>query len=399
MAFVSQDGGLYPASKRMRAEYFIEHADLSRSEVTLCEGEYFKLDISGVQDYKIESSNSDCVYAFNDGENDGWLVAQSKGEAVITVTTKNGIKSQCKITVDNEPAKEVIAALQAVYGSYYSQMISELSFILAGKMTLAELGAGGYLDKLWSTGPIEPVVYNGKAQKPDALVFNGVVLLEQNTDYRIGYKNNKNAGKAKMKITFRNEYKKQAPLEVEFDILPAELEKDLYFYSECLSHNGKPQKVKPFLTWASDGQSLKIKASDFEVKYYNEMDREVEKLTDEGVYTAVITAKGSNFSGTTENTVKVQKKDVVEKLKVKKKTKSFKATGEEIIPLYGVDYTIQLPKGKGYDDILVDGQLDPAEFEIEYYNNVEPGKMVMIITATETGHYSGTQVVTFKIKK
>ena len=398
-AFYSQDGSLYPVSKRLRAAYFIEYANFNRSELTLCEGEYFKLDITQNQNYKIESSDATCVYAANDGENDGWLVAMGKGEAVITITTENGIKSECKVTVDNEPAKEVIAALMEVYGSYYTQMISELSFVIGGKMTLAEFAAGGYLNKLWSPGTQERVVYNGKAQKPEALVFNGVVLLEKEVDYRLGYSNNKNAGKGKIKVTFRNEYKKQAPIEVEFDILPAKLDTDLYFYSECLSHNGKPQKVKPYLTWADSGQSLKIKASDFDVKYYNEMGREVAKLTDEGVYEAVITAKGSNYSGKTINTVKVQKKDVVEKLKVKKKTKSFKATGKEIIPQYGVDYTIQLPKGKGYDDILVNGQLDPAEFEVECYNNVEPGKMVMIITATETGNYSGTQVVTFKIKK
>ena len=394
MAYVKNEDGVSPVSKRLRAEYIIEYAELNRDELTLCENEFFRLDVIANGSVTIRSSNG-CVGIYTGG----WIRGNKEGEAVVTYTTANGAKAECKVTVSNEPAKDVIAALKEEYGDQYEEMIAELSYVLNGDMTLAEFGAQGYLSKIWCTSVMEDTVYTGSAVRPEVDVFDGVTLLTKGKDYKLGYKNNKNAGTGKVIVTFLKSYKKQKAIEKTFEIRPAELEYDLYFFSECLNYTGKPQKVKPYLIYANDGKKLNIKASDFEVKYYNEMGRELEKLTDEGVYTAVVTAKGSNFAGMTKNTIKVQKKDVVEKLKVKKLTKSFKATGEAIIPQYGKDYTIQLPKGKGYDEILKDGQLDPDEFEVDCFNNLLPGKLVMVISATEKGNYSGTQIVTFKITK
>ena len=395
MAFVKNEDGVSPASRRLRAEYNIAFAELSREEVTLCENEFFKLDVIANGSVSVKSSNG-CVGVYNGG----WILGKKEGEAVVTYTTANGAKAECKVTVDNEPAKDVVAALKNTYGeSNLIQMMEELSVLLNGDMTMAEFGAQGYLNKCWCSSLMDDCVYTGSAIRPDVIVLNGITLLNKGKDYKLGYKNNKNAGTGTVTVTFLKSYKKEKAIEKAFEIRPAELDYDLYFYSECLSHTGKPQKVKPYLIYANDGKKLTIKASDFDVKYYNEMGRELEKLTDEGVYTAVVTAKSPNFVGQTENTIKVQKKNVVEKLKVKKLTKSFKATGEEIIPQYGKDYTIQLPKGKDYDEILKDGQLNPDEFEVNCYNNILPGKLVMIISATEKGNYSGTQIVTFKITK
>jgi hypothetical protein len=96
--------------------------------------------------------------------------------------------------------------------------------------------------------------------------------------------------------------------------------------------------------------------------------------------------------------VSVRKIDQIEKLKVKKKTKSFKYTGAEICPEYGKDFTITAPKGySGITD--QNGDLLPSEVGVMYVNNVAPGKMAVVIYGTGSGNYYGMQVIYFKIKK
>ncbi|MBR6258106.1 MAG: chitobiase/beta-hexosaminidase C-terminal domain-containing protein [Lachnospiraceae bacterium] len=388
------EGNLYPVTKRIRAAYSIENVKLDRSELILCEGEYYPLmgELSEDTQFSVESSNP-CVFV----DMNGWIQAKSLGESVITVKTPSGAKSECKVTVSADAAKEVVSALKNEYGNDYDSVMMFMSQNLMGRMTMAEFEAGGYLNKRWCGSVLEECIYDGSVKKPEVNVFDGVKILTKGKDYKLSYNNkkNKNAGVGEIKVTFLKAYKKEKAQKVDFLISPATLGKDAYPFTGAVAHTGKPQKAKPVFIWAGTGQ--KVNEKEYDIRYFNEMGREVQKLTDEGEYIAYITPKNDNFTGQTYTLITVKKTDVVEKLKVKKKTKSFKATGQPIYPEYGKDFVITVPKG--YDPVDKNGILDPNEVEIYCYNNVLPGKLVMVITDTGKGNYFGTQIVTFNIKK
>ena len=386
-------------SKRFRAEYIIEKVSLAKKEITLAVGEYFFLNPELFMDEEAdptltyESSNVSCVSVYEGGI----LIAKAEGTADITVKTKNGASAVCKVTVSKDAAGELEALFKEKYGDAYSEMMEELSMALRGSMTFAEFYASDLMKKRW-VGFVDSQEYSGKALKPDAPVYDGYVRLEQNKDYKLSYKNNKNAGTAQVKVSFKGTYKKEKALTGSFVIEPKDITYT-YFFTMGVKANGKEQKPKPILVDPDTGAQIKLKDNEFTMLYYDEEGHPVSGVKDEGIYYVFAIGKGGNYVGSVYTYVRVQKNDLVEKLKVKKKTKSFKYTGEPITPQYGKDFTIKAPKG--YDEFAdKDGNLNADEIGIYCFNNVMPGKMIVLITDQGMdGHYFGTQIVTFNIKK
>ncbi|MBQ7562969.1 MAG: hypothetical protein IJT16_03145, partial [Lachnospiraceae bacterium] len=94
-----------------------------------------------------------------------------------------------------------------------------------------------------------------------------------------------------------------------------------------------------------------------------------------------------------------QKSNLVEKYTIKNirkpNTYAYK-DGAGIVPEFGKDFTITVPKG--------DAVIDEKAFKENYLkevclNNVNPGKMALIITAPEESEYAGSKVVYLTIKK
>ena len=394
---IAVNAGGMPVSKRLRVIYMIERIKPERETLTLSVGEEFFLKAELNSDIgdsiKYQSSDNTVVYASETGN----LMARAKGEAVISMTGPAGSVAYCKVTVTDDSITALEAALKEKYGNAYTDKLKEISKALHGTMTLAEFYENGYLNKRW-VAYIDSPSYTGSALKPEVTVYDGADVLQLKKDYKVGYKNNKNAGTANVKVTFKGKYKKEAAQNVSFEILPVNIYESMYVFSTAVAYNGKLQKPAPLMLWPETGAKQKITADEFEIRYYDEKERPIDGVKEEGLYYAEIVGKGKNFTGNIAVYLKVKEKDVVEKLKIKKKKKSFKYQGGPVMPQYGTDFTIKAPKG--YSDITDgNGNLLASEVEVYYLNNNAPGKMAMIITATEENNYSGTQVVYFTIKK
>ncbi|MBR5420697.1 MAG: chitobiase/beta-hexosaminidase C-terminal domain-containing protein [Lachnospiraceae bacterium] len=388
----------FPATKRTYAQYLIEKAVPERTELTLSVGEYFKLNAAFVgheeADPTLYYESSDTSVVSIKGDN--LLLARKKGNADIIISTAHQSFALCKVTVVDEAAPELTELLKAQFGNEWTDVAREISLDLGGTMTLAEFYAGGYTQKRW-VGYIDDVCYSGKNLKPDMPVYDGIKKLEAGKDYKLTYKKNKNAGTAEVKVKFKGNYKKEKAQKASFIIRPANVYEDLVLYTCAVQYTGKAQKPQPCLVWPN-GEKVKISSKDFDVMYYDHNGKPVNAVKDGGVYFIRVMGK-NNFTGYVDNYLQVKDKNVIEKLKVKKKKGSLSAEGGSVKAVYGKDYTIKLPKG--YDPITdAAGNLNTKELDISFVANEQAGKVYMIITDTHDSElYFGTQVVTFKLKK
>ena len=131
--------------------------------------------------------------------------------------------------------------------------------------------------------------------------------------------------------------------------------------------------------------------------YYDGAGEEIRGVQEEGIYYATLSGKGKNFTGSVKTCIKVQKSDLVEKCTIKNKTKTYAyKDGAAIIPVFGTDFTITVPKG--YAEINAKTFSDKSLEEV-CLNNMNAGKMALIITAPEESGYAGSKVVYLTIKK
>lgn len=192
------------------------------------------------------------------------------------------------------------------------------------------------------TSAPETLVYTGKAVTAGINVkdkINGRQLTE-GAEYKVSYIDNKNAGKARVVIKGKGEYKGEV-IEA-FDILPknvadpeVKLNKDLFVY------NGKKQQPK--ITVKGGRTSLKLNR-DFALQFiYNTADPENAQdaadaeCKDAGKYTVNIKLIG-NYSGTVTAAYEITKADFG---KVKASVKNQNYTGTNVCPTFD-DMTVKL---------------------------------------------------------
>ena len=153
-----------------------------------------------------------------------------------------------------------------------------------------------------STITIIPDLYtfDGENKKPTVTVKDADFVLEENTEYTVVIENNKNAGKAKVTVSGKGNYKgtkiaeftiEQAELKIENTNIT--LEETVYDYDG----NAKEPKVT-----VKHGTTTLEKNVDYTVSYSNNVKS--------GVATAVITGKG-NYKGTQSKTFIINPKAVV----------------------------------------------------------------------------------------
>ncbi len=236
--------------------------------------------------------------------------------------------------------------------------------------------------KVWIGGLEKTYTYTGSAIKPELRVYDGTKKLTEKTDYTVNFKNNKAVGTATVTVKFKGNYAAtQTPSTAEFEIVKAQLGKDIIAYDTGITDAKKVKKTVPPLTWAETGKSVSSKYFDFD---YSEVDGNNEstvtikpKSNYEGIYGGQTTAKVKIL---TNNNL------LISKAKVVFNPKSYAYTGEQIIPSYKVTIgTTELTKNTDYRETLI--------------NAVNPGTATVVIEAKpgNTAGYVGSKTVTFKI--
>lgn len=131
--------------------------------------------------------------------------------------------------------------------------------------------------------------------------------------------------------------------------------------------------------------TLKIPAKEYTVTYLRD-GKEVEKLTDAGMYQMVLeTTPNSSFHGRLEYQVDLTDKILITDLKVSIPAQQW--TGSEIRPSLE-DITIKYKNKKVPD----------GSFDIDYDNNIHAGTASVILTAKSDSEYYGSRTVNFTIK-
>lgn len=247
------------------------------------------------------------------------------------------------------------------------------------------------------TSAPESLVYTGKAVPVEIDVKDRLLddaRLEEGKDYNVSYIDNKNAGKARVVIKGKGEYKGEAVKY--FDILPKDitdnaavsLNKDYFVY------NGKKQQPS---VKVKDGRTALKLNRDFRLRFaYNAADPEnaqdatETECKDAGKYTVNIEFIG-NYKGTAAASYEIAKADFG---KVKTSVKNQNYTGTNVSPSFD-KMTVKLGNA-----VLDKDALNGVEIG-GYRANKDVGTAGFNMTATAEckNFQNGTNAVNFKIVK
>ena len=248
-------------------------------------------------------------------------------------------------------------------------------------VTDPESGKETIVSKVWIAGLEKTYTYTGSAIKPSIRVYDGTRKLIENTDYKLSCKNNKKVGTdAQIIIKFKGSYSSSESKTAGFEIVKAELGKDIIALDTATADEKKVKKTLPSLVWAETGKSVSSKYFDFE---YGEVSGEE--------CTVTIRPK-TKYSGTydKETTAKVRivsnQNLLISKAKITFNPKSYAYTGKEITPSYKV--TI------GNTTLVKD-----TDFTETVQNGINPGTATLLIEAKpgNSKGYAGSKTATFKI--
>ncbi len=226
------------------------------------------------------------------------------------------------------------------------------------------------------TGIKTSTPYTGKAIKPVPTVKAYGKKLTAGKDYKVTYSNNKNAGKATVKITGLDDF--TGSVVKHFKIKKAPL-KTVNVTDSSVPYTGKKHTPAPVVKAAPGGKTKTLtKGTDYTVSYTNNLNAGTAKVTVKG--------KG-NYTGTLTTTFKITRLKLSTATAVLSKT-TMKYTGKALKP----DVTVTI-KVNGKTVTLVNG----TDYTVTYANNVKVGTAT--VTVKGKGNYTGTITLTFKIKK
>lgn len=249
------------------------------------------------------------------------------------------------------------------------------------KVTDPKSGKASIESKVWIAGLEKTYTYTGSAIKPSIHVYDGTRKLIENTDYTLSYKNNKKVGaNAEVIIRFRGSYSSAKSQTAGFEIVKAELGKDIIAHDTGTADEKKIKKTAPALTWAETGKPVNSRYFTFE---YSDIDNNE----------SIVTIRPKSNSKDTydkETTAKVKivsdNNLLMSNAKVVFDQKSYVYTGKVIIPSYKV--TI------GKETLVKD-----VDFIETIYNGINPGTATVMIEAKPENAkgYVGSRTETFKI--
>ena len=288
------------------------------------------------------------------------LIEDTKDESGNTVISAN--------IISNEKGEEVTVV--SVNGIQVEETVKD-----------PESGKETTVSKVWIAGLEKAYTYTGSAIKPQIRVYDGTRKLTEKTDYTLSYKNNKEVGtKAEIIVKFKGSYSSSEATTAGFEIVKAELGKDILARDAGTADEKKVKKTLPSLVWAETGKGVNSKFFDFE---YGEVSGNECKVT--------IRPK-ANYTGTYDKETRAKVRIVsdqnllISKAKVTFNPKSYAYTGAEITPSYKV--TI------GNATLEKD-----VDFTETIQNGIYPGTATLLIEAKagNSKGYAGSRTATFKI--
>ncbi|MCR5590544.1 MAG: Ig-like domain-containing protein, partial [Lachnospiraceae bacterium] len=251
-------------------------------------------------------------------------------------------------------------------------------------------------DAIW-IGAIEEYTYTGMAIKPEPNVYFGDVLLTPGVDYKLSWKNNTDASRAKKnesqpKIYAEGKGNYAGKAEASFAIYPASLSDVTVNNVSAVTKTGKGGYQEQFLapTLTYNGKALKY-LKDFDLDYPDTWD--VGAYESPGYWPIDITGMG-NFTGYAyADEILVDKAMAlnISKATVTGLEKQYFYDGEPICPELTVKYKVDKTK----EIRLVEGE----DYDVTYDNNVALGTATILITGkmSSSGDFYGNKKLTFKI--
>lgn len=221
--------------------------------------------------------------------------------------------------------------------------------------------------------------YNGKAKKPAVTsvtvkIGENDVVLNPETDYKVSYKNNTNAGTATAKVTGTGNY--ESSVSTEFTIKPAKLSDVAKVELSKTSYTYDGKAKKPGVTVTMGDKKLK-KDTDYTVSY---------KSNKNAGKKATVTVKGKgNFTGSLSKKFTIKAKSI-SSASVSLTNTKYAYSGKNKKPGVTVKIklssTVTLEKG--------------TDYTVTYSKNCKSiGKKT--VTIKGTGNYSGSIKKTYKV--
>ncbi|WP_206425702.1 fibronectin type III domain-containing protein [Ruminococcus sp. Marseille-P6503] len=211
-------------------------------------------------------------------------------------------------------------------------------------------------------------MYDGNAAEPAITVKDGDRLLAVNTDYKVEYSDNVNAGAASATITGIGEY--SGSVVISFEIKPERAEKlSVSVADDDLVYTGKA--LSPEVTVTNEEKTL-VSGRDYYLVYKNNIN----------AGTAEVTVIGTgNYTGEVTRSFTIGRRNVSDGLSYSYPS-TYTYTGYACLPAVTVKY--------GTEALEKD-----SDYSVYYSDNVNAGKAEIIITGL--GNYTGTITKTFVI--
>ncbi|MBE5926216.1 MAG: hypothetical protein E7270_04565 [Lachnospiraceae bacterium] len=374
---------------------------LSATSKTMNIGDKFKLtgEIEPAESTDIITwTTSNPVVAYVDQE--GNVIAGNKGSATITATTTSGIKSTCKLTVNDRLSNYEVVLKDGTVPIYNGKahtpavtLRTKKNIVLSGEVnTPVNLRMGPSTDfSIITTLPVgtKVTVYNSFTNNDggiwysikftiDGKTYRGYVSAPYITAksgkrtlgsslYTVAYSNNVNAGNAVLTIKPASGSYLTETLTANFQIEPCNITETVIERMDDYNYTGS--SIMPDIESKFEGKVL-IKDKDYELSYNNNIGS--------GIATITITGKG-NFKGSTNVNFKIYGNREYYIEGIGKQL----YTGNTITPQITI-------RNKETGAII-----DNSNFTITYANNVEIGLATVNIEGNS--EWEGSTILTFEI--
>ncbi len=343
-------------------------------------------DVSATCNITVEKLAQTLEVTFNKAVNDAGEYVLILNEAVSPKLNWKDGKAWPEVTytVSNDTAEFVDGKLVPKKVGSGVLTVATRNYFGVGPMASVKYCVSDIPEGLWITA-IEEQTYTGSAIKPEVQVYDGDKLLEEKKDYTVSYSNNVNAAAADSAkaptVTVKGKGNYAGKKTATFNIRKVDLSDELLDITFTDAYTATSSK-NPKLVFSAkyNGKALKVN-KDYSLTVKNANGTVTSSYSEEGKYTLVVAATGSNYSGSKEFSFEVTKKIPVSKLKVGKIAKA-EYTGKEHTPVLSVK--------SGKTELVLN-----RDYTVTYEDNIEVGTATAVITGM--GDYVGSRKVAFQI--
>lgn len=229
--------------------------------------------------------------------------------------------------------------------------------------------------------------YTGKAIKPEVAVYDEAKRLTLKKDYTVTYKNNVNAGTARVIIKGKGDYAET--IEGTFVINSRSLDAAAVSAPGYLLYNHKEQAIS---VTVKDGNKKLSSIKDY-TQTITCNGTEVSKAKEAGTYQITITGRGNYTGEVTAQCEVVENRLLLSKASVKLPSTSLRYQDGEEVTFDESEISVKL-SGKPVPQREEDGTVN---YTVSYRNNTAVGTATVVITAGEGSRYAGSCSKNFKV--